>query len=199
MTEESDTADRRDRRPSIEERVARREMVDAEGRDRYDTLLRHLRAGQEITLESRRRERLDWHPIANKLVVAALVVVAVYFVVSTAVSIWREQRVDTWTGPDATVTSGQKLEGCPSFIKLDDPVFPAWIRFRGGLFQRSEQAVPIGATNIGSTYLDTGYTHDDLRIFSVEAPGLGPIGTRIAVLNAGAPAGQVYRLVQGCT
>ena len=199
MTDDAGSADRRDRRPSIEERVARRELVDSQGRDRYDRLLRHLQAGREISLEKPRRERWDWHPVAGRLILVALVVAALYVAGTTGLSIWREQRVDTWSGPDATVTSGQRLEGCPAFIRLNSPVFPAWIRYDGGLFQRADAAVPVGATNLGTSYRETGYTHDDLRILTVHVPGLGPAGSRIAVRKGGAPAAEIYRLVEGCT
>jgi hypothetical protein len=186
------------RRPSIEERVARREMVDAQGRDRYDTLLRHLRAGREIALERPRRERWDWHPIAGKIVIATAIVVTLYLVATTAAGYLREGRVDTWTGPDATVTSGQKLEGCPAFIRLDSPVFPSWIRFGGGLFRRTEQVVPVGETNIGTAYIDSGYRHDDFVLYVVDRPGLGEPGSRIAVRKGGAPAAEIYLRVEGC-
>jgi hypothetical protein len=187
------------RRPSIEERVARREMLDAQGRDRYDRLLRHLRAGREITLERPRRERWDWHPVAGRLVLAAVVVGVLYVIATSVAAFVREGRVDTWTGPDASVTSGQKVEGCPAFIRLDHPVFPSWIRFDGGLFGRTEQVVPVGETNIGTAYIESGYRHDDFVLYTVNQPGLGPPGSRIAVRKGGAPAAEIYRRFDGCS
>jgi len=199
MTGEAGSAEPRDRRPSIEERIARREQVDAQGRDRYDRLLRHLQAGREISVERPRRERWDWHPVAGRLIVAALVAAALYIAVTTGLSIWRDQRVDTWSGPDASVTSGQKLEGCPAFVRLNSPVFPAWIRYDGGLFQRTESAVPVGSTNLGTSYRETEYTHEDLRILTVHVPGLGEPGSRIAVRKGSAPAAEIYRRLEGCS
>ena len=195
----TDEAEQTDRRPSIEERVARREMVDAQGRDRYDTLLRHLQAGRESTVQRPRSERWDWHPVAGRILIAAAVIAAVYLGATAILSYLREQRVDTWTGPDATVTSGQRLTGCPSFIKLDHPVFPAWIRFDGGLFQRTEQVMPVGQTNIGTTYRESGYTLNDFILYTVHNPGLGELGSRIAVRKASAGAAEIYRRVDGCT
>ena len=198
MTE--DSAPERRGRPSIEERVARREQVDRHGKDRYDTLLRHLRAGKEIPLERQgRREALDWHPIAGKLVIAALVIAGIYIALSTVVNIIRENRVDQWTGPDTSVTSGQKLDTCPSLYHADDSVFPNWIRFKGAIFQQLDAVVPVGDTNIGTSYLDTGYTLDKLRIYTVENPGLGPRGSRIVVRLGNAPGSEVYRKVDECS
>jgi hypothetical protein len=195
-----DSAPERRGRPSIEERVARREQVDRHGKDRYDTLLRHLRAGQEVPLERRgRREALDWHPIAGKIVIAALVIAGAYLALSTVVNLIRENRVDQWTGPDTSVTSGQKLDTCPSLYHADDPVFPNWIRFKGAIFQQLDAVVPVGDTNIGSAYLDTGYTLDKLRIYTVENPGLGPAGSRIVVRLGNAPGSEVYRKVDECS
>jgi hypothetical protein len=195
-----DSAPERRGRPSIEERVARREQVDRHGKDRYDSLLRHLRAGREVPLERPgRRETLDWHPIAGKLVIAALVIAGMYIAVSTVVNIIRENRVDQWTGPDTSVTSGQKLDTCPSLYHADNPVFPDWIRFQGAIFQQLDAVVPVGDTNIGTSYLDTGYTLDKMRIYTVENPGLGPKGSRIVVRLGNAPGSEVYRKVDECS
>jgi hypothetical protein len=195
-----DSAPERRGRPSIEERVARREQVDRHGKDRYDTLLRHLRAGKEVPLERRgRREALDWHPIAGKVVIAALIVAGLYLAVSTVANVIRENRVDQWTGPDSSVTSGQKLDSCPSLYHADDPVFPDWIRFKGAIFQQIDAVVPVGDTNIGTSYLDTGYTLDKMRIYTVENPGLGPKGSRIVVRLGNAPGSEVYRKVDECS
>ena len=195
MTDEED----RQRRPTIEERVARREQVDAQGRDRYDRLLRHLQAGREIALERPRRERWDWHPVAGRILIVAAVVVALYVLATTAVAVLREQRVDTWTGPDTSVTSGQRLDGCPAFVRLDHPVFPSWIRFDGGLFSRTEQIVPVGETNLGTGYIESGYRRDDFVLYTVHVPGLGEPGSRIAVRKGSAAAAEIYRRVEGCT
>jgi len=195
-----DSAPERRGRPSIEERVARREQVDRHGKDRYDTLLRHLRAGKEVPLErGARREALDWHPIAGKVVIAALVITGLYLAASTVVNVLRENRVDQWTGPDTSVTSGQKLDSCPSLYHADDPVFPNWIRFKGAVFQQLDAVVPVGDTNIGTSYLDTGYTLDKMRIYTVENPGLGPKGSRIVVRLGNAPGSEVYRKVDECS
>lgn len=188
-------------RPSIEERAARREYVERTGHDRYDSLLRHLRAGREIQLERKRgwRDSLDWHPVANRIVLVVLVAVAVYLVVSAVASYLRENAVDTWAGPDASVQSGQRLASCPQLVRLDDPVFPTWIRYDGKVYQRTDSGQPMNETNIGTYYIDSGYTLGDMRLYDVTVEGLGPPGSRIIVLNGDAPAGQVYRQVEGCS
>jgi len=189
-------------RPSIEERVARREQVDRHGKDRYDTLLRHLRAGQEVPLERhRRREALDWHPIAGKVIIAAVAIAAIYLALTTVLDIIRENRVDQWSGPDTSVTSGQKLDSCPSLYHADDPVFPNWVRFKGAIFQQfiGHAVVPVGDTNIGTSYLDTGYTLDRMRIYTVENPGMGPPGSRIVLRLGNAPGSEVYRKLDECS
>lgn len=198
------TDDRRLPRPSIEERARRRSELDAGSRDRYDSLLRHLRAGQEIAIQPRggwrdRLEALDWHPIAGRLLLAIAAAVAVYLLL-TAVTGWlREGRVDTWSGPDATVQSGQRLEGCVDLVRLDDAVLPNWIRYRGEVFQLTEIGLPMGESNIGRSYTATPYALGDLRLFEVRVQGLGPMGSRLIVRNGEAPAGQLYRRLGSCS
>ena len=76
------------------------------GRDRYSSLLRTLQAGRELPLQDRRRGlRIAWHPIAGTLLRAVLIGVVLYLGVTTGLRLWRDSRVDAWTGPDATVTS----------------------------------------------------------------------------------------------
>lgn len=200
----SSTGAPRPPRPSIEERARRRSELDAADRDRYASLLRHLRAGQEIALEPPRDwrdrlEALDWHPIAGRLLVAITLVVALYLAL-TAVTGWlREGRIDTWSGPDATVQSGQRLDGCPGLVRLNDAVLPNWLRYRGDVFQLTEVGLPLGESNIGRSYLPTPYALGDLRLFEVRVQGLGPMGSRLIVRNGNAPAGQLYRRLDSCS
>ena len=92
--------------------------MEASGRDRYDALLRHLQAGREIPVQPRQRTPLglDIHPSAGKVVLGAVVILVLWFA-AIAVTDWlRYDRVDTWAGPDATVTSGLRLAGCPDIV-----------------------------------------------------------------------------------
>lgn len=204
MTPDSEATGQRSHRPSIEERARRRSELDAANRDRYEGLLRHLRAGQEIAVEPKRGSlhgvgRPDWHPIAGRLVLAVAVVAALYLALTAAAGWWREERVETWSGPDGTVQSGQRLEGCAELIRLDDAVLPNWIRYGGAVFQLTEAGLPMGESNIGTSYLETPYALGDLRLFEVRVAGLGPPGSRLIVRNGDAPAGQVYRRLDACS
>lgn len=185
-------------RPSIEERAARRAYLETHGKDRYDSLLRHLRAGREMAIEPRGRWRVEWHPIARRLVLVALAVAAVYAVATFTAAQLREARVDAWAGPDA-VQSGQRLASCPAVFAYGDPVFPNWIRFEGSIFVPAAAQLPIGRSNIGVYYHDSGNTLGLLRIYRVTISGLGEPGSRILVHSEGAPAGELYRRVEGCS
>jgi len=190
-------------RPSIEERARRRSEMDAGSRDRYESLLRHLRAGQEIAVEPPRGwrgrlEALDWHPIAGRLLLAIGIGVATYLMLTWVAGWLRERRVDTWSGPDATVQSGQRLEGCADLLRIDDAVLPNWIRYRGEVFQLTEAGLPMGQSNIGRSYVATPYSLGDFRLFEVRVEGLGPMGSRLIVRNGEAPAGQLYKRLDAC-
>lgn len=186
------------RRPTIEERAARRASIEQRGQDRYDSLLRHLRAGREVAIEPGRRDRLDWHPIAGRMLLAVGIGVIVYLVLVNVLGWVRENRVETWSGPVAA-ESGQRLVSCPRLVRRDDPTFPNWVRFDGRVFERAVVGLPMGDSNIGTYYLDTGVTLGDMRIYDVTVEGIGPLGSRIILRNGTAPAGEVYRLVEGCT
>jgi hypothetical protein len=189
---------RRDR-ATIAERAARRETLEASGADRYDSLLHHLAAGRELPVARRAGMRARWHPVARKLLVFVLVVAALYVAFTLGADTVREFRVDSWTGPDATVTSGQRLDDCPAFVRNGDAVFPNWIRFDGRVFHHIGAQLPVGETNIGSYYVDSGYTLGNLRIYRVTTEGLGELGTRILVRAGLAPAGGLYGAIPGCS
>jgi hypothetical protein len=196
--EASDTHDRP--RPSIEERAARRAYIESSGRDRYDGLLRHLRAGREIQPQPRGRLSLDWHPIARRMLLAIGLGVAVYLAITWAASLVRDVTVETWQGPPGmTVQSGQQLESCPAIAAPPNPVFPRWIRYDGAVFQRADRAIPVGPVPDPANYVDSGYTLGSMRLYEVRLAGIGPPGSRLLVRNLSAPAGEVYRLVPGCS
>jgi hypothetical protein len=186
-------------RPSIAERAARREYTETHGRDRYDSLLRQLRGGRELSLEEGGRVRLQWHPVAGKIMLAVALAAAVYLVATAVAGFLREGRVDTWAGPTATVQSGQRLDSCADVPRRNDPVFPTWVRFDGGIFIQADAELPVGETNIGTYYHDSGYTNGNLRLYTVSLGGLGEPGTRILIRTGDAPAAELYRLVEGCS
>jgi hypothetical protein len=92
-----------------------------------------------------------------------------------------------------------RLEGCLAFRRTDDPVFPNWVRIDGKVFQPTRAQLPIGSSNIGVYYIDSGYTFDNLRIYRVEQAGLGAPGTRILLRTGDAPAGGLYAVIPGCS
>lgn len=185
-------------RVSIAERAARRQQLEQQGYDGAQGLLRYLKEGRGETVARRGRWDLVFHPIARKLVLAFLVLAAAYVAISFVAGQVRDVRIDTWTGPDATVQSGMRLEACPALRRTDDPVFPNWIRIDGRVYQPTGAQLPIGPSNIGRYYVDSGYTLDNLRIYRVEHDGLGEPGSRILVRAGDAPAGGLFGVIPGC-
>jgi len=182
-------------RPSVDERAARRAEIEARGRDRYESLLRHLQAGQEIPIAPRRRALgLDIHPSAGKIVIAALAIAAVWLAAITVTDWLRVGRVDTWAGPDTSVQSGLRLDGCPDVSFREDVYFPSWIRFEGQVFRWADRRLPIGQHSVGDSYLATGYTHADLELYRVANTIEGRAGHEILVRQGGSPAGAIYVL-----
>lgn len=185
------------RRLPIEERAARRDRMTRANADRYQSLLWTLRAGRELPWARRRSVRLEWHPIAWALLRVAIVGVVIYAVVSTGLSAWREVRVDTWTGPDATVTSGQRLESCPIAVGFRDPIFPAWVRFEGSIYRGTDSIRPIGS-NLDNAYPDTGYSLGDLHLLRVVNVPAGQEGQMIVIKLESSLTGELYVRVPEC-
>ena len=189
------------RRPSIEERAARRDRVDRVAGDRYSTLLNALRAGREIRVTGRTPEGFRWHPIARKLLVLALACVAAYLLVTVASRIWRESHSDTWSGPDQSVSSGQLLAGCAATMSRDDPVFPVWIRFRGGVFVATGYSRPFPSDPTGS-YEQTAYHLErfggGLELWRVLNTPDGLAGRQVILRLRGQEVGALYNLDPTC-
>jgi hypothetical protein len=186
-------------RATISERAARRDSLEASGADRYDSLFRHLTAGRELPAVRGAGLGARWHPVARQLLALFLVVAGVYAAFTVASEVVREFRVDTWSGPGTAVTSGQRLDDCPAFVRNGDAVFPNWIRVDGRVFHHLGAQLPVGESNIGKYYVDAGYTLGDLRIYRVTTEGLGELGTRILVRSGLAPAGGLYGAIPGCS
>jgi hypothetical protein len=186
-------------RPSIAERAARREQMQAGGRDRYGSLLRSLQAGRELQLYRRGgRVALNWHPVLWTLVRVALVVVVVYFAVRVGAQWWRENHVDTWSGPDASVTSGVRLADCPLVdgIRVDE--FPSWVVYGGSVYRYTGWKRPyIGKPAEGYTL--TPYTNGSAHVVLVNGTAAEPAGDTILVWNEGALAGVEYARTPDCS
>lgn len=185
------------RRPSIGERAERRKRLVAGGSDRYTSLVRALHAGREVPLRYRRPTALEWHPIAAKLIVAAIVAVMLYFAVSFGYRAWRDGRTDTWTGPDASVTSGQRLADCPVVNELHDDTFPTWVRFEGRVYRLTDSVRPVGSDPTGDFPL-TGYALGDLRLLRIANTPDGKAGKTMLIKLVDVPAGQLYEATPEC-
>lgn len=192
------------RRPSIRERAARRGTLDERGRDRYDSLLRHLQAGRELPVQPRRGRRwrfggLDIDPSGPRLVALALIVAIGWGLASLVVEAFRRDAVDTWSGPDATVQSGQRLPSCPGVIERPDVAFPSWIRFDGRVYAWTDSAIPLGDFTRTGAYEPTPYRHRDLNVLRVENTDEGRSGRTIMVRQREAQVGALYRAVEDCS
>lgn len=186
-------------RRSVSERAAQRDRMHHGGRDRYASLLHTLHAGREMPLEpqSRGRLRLVWHPIAWTLVRLALVGVLLYVAVSAGLAFWRDVRVDTWSGPDGSVTSGQRLADCPLVGAVRDDVFPNWIRFEGKVFLLTDTIRPIGFQP-DAEFPTTGYSLGAMTLYRITGTPDGLAGKIVAVKLATSAVGQVFRLAPDC-
>ena len=147
-------------------------------RDRYSSLVRALQAGREVPVAARRRgpSMWDWHPIARRLLMAIVAAVVVYYGARFAWNAVRDARVDTWSGPDATVQSGQRLAGCPAVDALHDDTFPNWVRYGGAVYVLTGRYRPIGgdASPGRTTLAEAGYSNGTMRLLLTETPGSGP-------------------------
>ena len=157
-------------------------------------MLRHLQAGREIPIQPRRPRfgGLDIHPSAGKVVLVAIIVAVAWILAINVTNYLRQDRVDTWTGPDATVQSGLRLAGCPEVAFLEDVYFPSWIRFEGKVFRWADNLLPIGSNSVGKSYLPTGYRNGDLELLRIASNPEGRAGNEILVRQGTAMAGAVY-------
>jgi hypothetical protein len=184
-------------RPPIEARAAKRDAV-LNGRDRYSSLVRALQAGREMELGhgQGRFAQWDWNPIARKLIAAIVIGVVLYFGARAAGDWLRQEAVNTWAGPDATVQSGQKLATCPVAATLPPmEVYPNWVSWGGRVLVRTEFVRP-GVID-GERYVDTGYQLGELKLVELRNSDAGRAHTE-AMIWSGALAGVVYRTMDGC-
>lgn len=169
------------------------------GRDRYSSLLRTLQAGQELPWQQRKGgRRLDWHPIAGTLLRVLIVVILGYVAVTAGLGIWRDNRLDTWAGPDASVTSGQRLEGCAMVGSVRDDIFPSWIRYNGIVYRLTDTIRPMGFEP-DADYPPTGYTLGAMTLYRAVNTPEGQAGTIILVKLDTSAVGQVFRATPDCS
>ena len=186
-------------RPSIEERAARRDRIEAAPGDRYRNLLRALRAGREVPLDRDSRMEWGWHPILWKLLAVIAAGVVLYAGLRIGGDWLRQQRVDTWSGPDAAVQSGQQLATCPGVSAYDDDVFPNWVRIGTRVYTLSDAIRPVPRPGVGeTTYAESGYSLGSLRLLYDDATPQGLERGYVLVYGPPALAARVYRAVAGC-
>jgi len=186
-------------RPSISERAARRDEMRTHGRDRYSALMRSLQAGHELPIYRRRgRITVNWNPVVWTLVRVAVLVVVAYLVVRVGAQWWRENHVETWSGPDATVQSGVKLADCPvvNTIRVDD--FPSWVSYGGDVYRYVGLRRPyVGSTTAG--YTQTPYSAGSLHLALIDNTPEGQALNTILLWFEGAAAGVDYARTPDCS
>jgi hypothetical protein len=187
-------------RPSIAERAARRDQMQAHGRDRYATLLRSLQAGQELPIHRRggRLLAVNWHPILWTLLRVAAVLLIAYVAVRVGSQWLREGRVVTWDGPDATVQSGVRLAGCPTVDRIRVEDFPSWVLYEGSIYRYTGDKRPyVGPETPGFT--QTPYTSGAMHLALIENTPDGQARDTILIWLQGALAGIEYARVPECS
>ncbi len=182
----------------VEERAARRVRVERAGGDRYRALLHTLRAGRELALEEPRRVRLEWHPIVWPLVRLVLVVAAVWILATISFRLWRENHVDVWSGPDSSVTSGQRLAGCRIVNVEYDDVYPTWVRFGGAIYRGTGLSRPFGSNSDGA-YAFSGYRLGELELFRITNTPDGRAGKSVLLKFASTDVGDLFLLTPECS
>jgi len=169
------------------------------GRDRYSSLLRTLQAGQELPWQQQRRgRRLVWHPVAGTLLRFVAVGVLLYLAVTAGLGIWRDQRVDVWTGSDATVSSGQRLADCPLVGSVRDDIFPSWIRFDGMIYRLTDLIRPMGFEP-NPDFPPTGYALGSMTLYRETSTPDGQTGKIVLVRLETSAVGRVFRATPDCS
>ena len=136
-----------------------------------------------------------------KIVALGATPVLLYLLAVAGFAWYRDQQTDAWTGPDSTVTSGQRLAGCaPIAILPSDPDFPNWVRYNGRIYARTDDIRPMGSSNVGPglSYVPTDYKHGGLVLYLVNTPDAGGTGEVIALRQAQSPGGGIYQHVAEC-
>lgn len=186
-------------RRTVSERAAQRERMEHAGRDRYSSLVRTLQAGQELPWQGKRTgRRLTWHPIARTLLKLIAVAIVLYFAATIGLGVMRDGRVDTWAGPDSSVSSGQRLADCPLVGTVTDDLFPSWIRFGGMVFRLTDSNRPLGFQP-GPDTPATDYSLGAMRLFWIANTPEGVAGQIMVIKLDGVAVGRLYRLTPDCS
>ena len=190
--------DGRPGRPSVAERGARRETLERAGGSRYGILLRVLRAGSRIPPEVRTGTAFRWHPVLWTAIRFAVLGISLWIAVSVGVRLWREHHVDTWSGPDTSVTSGYRLAGCAAVNGLYDEPYPSWVRFRGSTFGWIDRSWVFSLEGDAAD-VPSGYRLGDIELYLITGTPEGRAGRAIALRPDGSLIGRLYLLIPGCS
>ena len=126
------------------------------------------------------------------MILGVLIVVAIWLGAIVATDWIRQGRVDTWVGPDTTVQSGLRLDGCPDIVFRENVYFPSWIRFEGHVFRWGDSLLPIGPNSVPTSFEETGYKSGDLRLYRVLNNPEGRAGNQVMIRQGESPAGAIY-------
>jgi hypothetical protein len=167
--------------------------------DRYQVLLRSLRAGRDVRPRAIGRDRIEWHPIARKLLIAIMIGLALYIAAVGGFRWWRLGHLEAWTGPDASVTSGQQLEGCAAVALRDyDAVYPLWVRFDSKVYVATGFGRPLPTTLTGR-YEITPYQLGKLQLWRILDTPDGKAGIDIVLRFVPDDVGQLFKAAPDCS
>jgi len=188
------------RRLSIEERAARRDAINHAGRDRWAALVRSLQAGRELPVgrPAGRRVRISIDPVFWTVLKLVAVGLAVYAIAIGAQTWIRERAVDTWAGPDAAVTSGLTLAGCPDASGIRDPTFPSWLKVGDAVYLLTDRRRPFLEIEGARGFSDSGYHNGALRLLWIDDTPAGRARDDVFVWQEKAIAGLTYAREPAC-
>jgi hypothetical protein len=175
-----------------------------EGLDRFDRLLEHLLAGRPMPVAPRSTLG-DALALVNanlwRVLGLALAVAIAWLAISTASMWYRAQKVDTWTGPDTSVQSGQQLAGCAALNAVaQDLDFPNWVRYGGRVYLITGDTRPIIDSEVGTgnSFGPTPYRDGDLELYVINATPQGLARETILLRSHGQLAGELYQYDATC-
>ena len=111
---------------------------------------------------------IEWNPIGWTLIKLAAVVLVAWFGVSVVTGWIRDNRTDTWSGPDQSVQSGEKLADCSEVELVRDEAFPSWIRYKGAIYRLTTSTWPFIGPGITTGYHDSGYALGPMHLILID-------------------------------
>jgi hypothetical protein len=186
-------------RPSIEERAERRRALQQQHPDRYSSLIDVLR-GDRPGRAVRFSDPAQWHPIMRQLIVVSVVIAALLAVGYVVSDMLRQGRIDAWSGPTATVTSGQEVLACLPADTTPDDQLPTWIRYGERVYARTDFLRPLrNQGRIDETgQVETGYRLDRMRILLPMEDPADQVPARLLVVIEPGPAATLYEWAPAC-